>query len=50
MTVGNLTSPGRTKEHTEEVYLWNEYPDVLLFDIVDQVRPRYNLKLMGVAP
>ncbi len=37
MVVGNATSAGRTREHTEEVHLWNELPDVLLFSVVDQV-------------
>lgn len=37
MSVGNATSAARTKAQTEEVYLWNELPDVLLFGAVDQV-------------
>ena len=37
MSVGNATSATRTAAHTEEVLLWNEFPDALLFSIVDQV-------------
>lgn len=37
MSVGNATSTARANAQTEEVYLWNEFPDVLLFGVVDQV-------------
>lgn len=37
IAVGNETSATRTAAHTEEAYLWNEFPDALLFDLVDQV-------------